>query len=432
MSKEELLEKIKNEPGTAKHYLLLAFMLQAPDETVELLKQNPDDPEELPIVMTQQELFLKTIELDDTQALAYLALKNQLEDDETITLNDGRILTKRQLIMEAIDNAPNEPMPYSALAFVTMDDDTVELLDGRVMNQNQLYLEAVHLERYIGLMWFQERYFITAEDTVTLPDGRQLNQEQLVTAIITNRQDSLAIAGLVLTMEPAAEIFIPDQLPGQSTEDPPPGEDKKREDLAVEAVRAAHEAAGEVADDTNIEDDIKEELLARYAFPFMVLLLTMNPGDTVDTAIAGIGETGQMGLLKEIIRLSPEDAQYYLFGGLWLKPGEPFTLPGGQQKNQIEMLQKTIESDPDNAFAHIGLGYSIGAGETISVAGTSMSRQQLFLKAAELDPDLPLVYLCLSLSITPGDQTPITVNGEELTEAELNEKYNSFSEEEGE
>ncbi|MCP5052983.1 MAG: hypothetical protein GY940_37790, partial [bacterium] len=267
MTKDELLEKIKNQPNSAKPYIDLAFLLNSPEETVELLKQDPDDPEELPVVMTQQELFLKTIQLENSQALAYLALKNQLEDDETITLNDGRTLTKGQVIMEAIDKAPTEPLPYSALAFVTEDADTVTLLDGRIMHQNQLYLEAVHLERQIGLMWYRDNYFVTPPDTVTLPDGRQLTQEELVTTIITNREDSFALAGLVLPMEPAAEIFIPDQLPGQSTEDPPPGQDRKREELAIEAAGAAHEAA----DVPGLEEDI----LARYAFPFMVLLLTM-------------------------------------------------------------------------------------------------------------------------------------------------------------
>jgi hypothetical protein len=435
VTKDELLQEIMNHPNTAKNYMLLAFKLNSPEETVTLIKQDLNDPDEEPVIMTQKELLLKTVELDDSQAIAYMALKNQIEDDETLTLNDGRTLTKREVILEAIDKAPNEPLPYSAMAFVTKGNTTSTLLDGRVMNKNQFYLEAVHLERFLGLMWYQKKYIVVPPDTVTLPDGRQLSQDQLVNAIITDPKDYLALAGLVATMKAATKKFIPDQLPGTTTQDPPPGEEKKREDLAIEAVKAAHEkaepnqtaldAAIAAGDDTTAQ----EEALANYVYPFMILMLSMIPSDTVNTGITGIGETGHMGILKEMIRMAPQKAEYYLFGGLWLKPGETFTLPNNQQKNQKQMLEKTIELEPANAYAHVGLGYTISENETVTIDDTTMNRQQLFLKAAELDPDFPLVYLCLSLSITPGDKTPITVNGIPMTELELHEKYNSFSEE---
>jgi hypothetical protein len=400
-----------------------------------LLKRNPNDPDEEPVVMTQKELLLKTVELDDSQAIAWLALKNQLEDDETITLNDGRTLTKRQVIIEAIDKAPTEALPYSALAFITEGTTTATLPDGRVMNKNQLYLEAVHLERFMGLMWYHEKYFVKPTETISLPDGRVLNQDQLVNAIITNSQDYVALAGLVATMKAATKKFIPDQLPGTTDEDPPPGQERKREDLAVSAIRIAHEKAKlkieaiNTAKAEGIDTTALENELAKFAYPFLILMLTLNPGDKVNTAITGIGETDSMGILKEIIRLAPKNAEYFLFGGLWLKPGESFTLPDGQQKNQKQMLEKTIELEPSNAYAYVALGYTIGASETHTIDGSTLNRQQLFLKAAQLDPELPIAYLCLSLSIIPGDKTPIDVNGTSMTELELHEKYSSFNEE---
>lgn len=422
MTKEELLEKIKNEPGTAKHYLLLAFMLQSPQETVELLKQDPLDPEP-PVVMTQHELFLKTIELDHTQALAYLALTNPLEGDQTVTLNDGRSLDKKGLILEAIDNAPGEPLPYSAMAFETGDEETAALLDGRNLNRNQLLLEAVHLDRHLVLLRFRAEYLVTPPDTVTLPDGRQLTQQELVTAVIprpmeNNPQeneplDNLAAAGLVLTMEPKEKIFIPDQLPGETTQDPPPGVEKSREEIALEAIQAAAEVEG-----------------PEYGFPFRVHALMMNPGDTVNTGIAGLGETGYIGLTAKAIEKSPDDAVAYNFAGLWLKPGETLTLTGGEQMTQVTLLQRVLELDPGNALGFLGLGYSIAAAAVVTVGGVSMNRQQLFLRAAELDPNLPDTYLCLALSLDPADQTAsVVVNGEEKTAGDLFETYNTLNEE---
>ena len=425
MTKEELLEKIKNNPDTAKHYLLLAFLLESPEETVELLKLDPLDPEP-PVVMTQQELFLKTIELDGTQALAYLALTNQLEGEETITLNDGRSLGKKELILEAIHRSPGEPLPYSTLAFETEDEETAALLDGRTMNRNQLLLEAVHLDRHFVLLRFRAKYFVTPPDTVTLPDGRQLTQQELVTAIIPRPMennpleneplDSLAAAGLVLTMEPGEKIFIPGQLPGETIEDPPPGEEKSREDIALEAIQAAAGLDG-----------------PEYAFPFRVHALILNPGETVDTGSAGPGETGYIGLVAKAIEKSPDDAVSYLFAGLWLKPGETLTLTNGEQMTQVTLLKRVLELDPGNALGHLGLGYSIGTADTLTVGGTAMTRRQLFLRAAELDPNLPAAYLCLALSLDPADRTAsVVVNGEEKTAGDLFETYNTLSEGEGE
>lgn len=96
--------------------------------------------------MTRQKLYLKTIHLEPTYAKAYLELANTLSEGKRITLLNSKEVSKRDLILEALKRDPKDPMAYNNLATTLKEEERIKLPDGTMTTKQDLYLKAIDLD----------------------------------------------------------------------------------------------------------------------------------------------------------------------------------------------------------------------------------------------------------------------------------------------
>ncbi|MGH2613501.1 MAG: tetratricopeptide repeat protein, partial [Rhabdochlamydiaceae bacterium] len=99
--------------------------------------------------MTQQQLYLKAIELDPRNSMAYNSLGNILRLGGSIQLLNGTEMTKQQLYLKAIELNPTNPtnaIAYTNLGTTLRPGESIQILDGKEMTKQQLYLKAIELD----------------------------------------------------------------------------------------------------------------------------------------------------------------------------------------------------------------------------------------------------------------------------------------------
>lgn len=124
-------------------YSYLADMLQE-EETVTL----PDGR-----VMTKQDLLLELLKLPgycEFKFSIYKKLVDHLPEKETVMLPDSRTMTKRDLYLEIINLYPNESIfnilsIYKSLADSLLKEETITLPTDRVMTKREVYMERIKL-----------------------------------------------------------------------------------------------------------------------------------------------------------------------------------------------------------------------------------------------------------------------------------------------
>ncbi|EFA78924.1 hypothetical protein PPL_08392 [Heterostelium album PN500] len=92
--------------------------------------------------MTQQQLYLKSIDCGPTGSNSYNKLANTLSSEgESITLNNGQSMTQ-QLYLKAIECDPENLLSYNNLTTTLLRGKSVILPNRQIMTAQQLYLKA--------------------------------------------------------------------------------------------------------------------------------------------------------------------------------------------------------------------------------------------------------------------------------------------------
>ncbi|MFA6038528.1 MAG: hypothetical protein WC748_10465 [Legionellales bacterium] len=170
MTDQELyLKAIDLDNKIAEAYYRLAYTFPA-EGTIKLLDGT---------TMTDQELYLKTIDLDNKFAKAYYRLAKTLPDDGTIKLLDGTTMTQQELYLKTIDLDNKFAKAYFKLAYTLPADGTIKLLDGTSMTQQELYLKTINLDNKFANAYFNLAYTLPADGTIKLLDGTSMTKQKL-------------------------------------------------------------------------------------------------------------------------------------------------------------------------------------------------------------------------------------------------------------
>lgn len=464
---DTLNEEWPSSEKKARWFQELAFTLLKGDDEMEF-----SDGENI-FSISRTQMFLNAIDLDKTLSNSYLALKLQLKEGEKVRLNDKRALNAKELVLEAITHSPYQSLPYGALAFFVSDRETIPLPNGTEMNQNELLIESVALDRNYVLHDFRNEYKPDNDEMIKLPDGRKFNQIGFLEAFVKNRSDLLILCGLILTMKPCSKIIIPTSWPEKEFDKEGneikidikklKGDEVKREELISGLLKGVKEAEEnresqelilsliegtidclkkrsgdsgyEDASETIIEGDneIKsnDKMSKRdiEAFVYWTTTLSINPDEEIEDKNGNKWDHKK--LIRYAINNSPREYKYYLFAGLYLNQSEELKLGKGFGYRPTDLLRTALFLNPESASAYIGLGYRLYKDESLVVMGRKMTQQQLFLKAAEINPDMPKAYMSLALTIFDRNenQEPITldVNGKQMTKTDLFDKYNELN-----
>lgn len=137
VTREELLNHVRDEPGNSDHYVDLANVLHDDKETVTLL----------PVSLTRPELYKLAIQMNPNNAVAYNNLAVSMNDLRAVTkLADGKDATMQQLFLKAIEVDPNFGPAYNNLAETMNPDQKMNYPDGRSITRRDMFVKAVQLD----------------------------------------------------------------------------------------------------------------------------------------------------------------------------------------------------------------------------------------------------------------------------------------------
>ena len=185
---DHFLKAIQCQPNDAVAYKKLADLLPQGGK-ITLLDGT---------VMTKQDLYLKAIQLIWLQAQLDLAvtfndLADSLPQGGKITLLDGTEMSKQDLYLKAIQLQPDLAVAYKNLADSLPLGGKIELLDGTEITKQDLYLKAIQLQPDFAVAYFELANLLPQGGKIELLDGTKMTEQDLCLKAIQLNPD-LAVA----------------------------------------------------------------------------------------------------------------------------------------------------------------------------------------------------------------------------------------------
>ncbi len=405
---EVLAEKITNKeaPKKAKLYMLIAYMLPARSGILyvdnveyrleengnyllklvnELIRKHNDRfgkkidickealfGDDNDVKKCQNKLFLMAIAADKTNIYPYLSLKDNLQEAETVAIENEEF-GKKELILKAIEVSPYESMPYSTLALLLeKPTDTILLNNGEKQNQNQLFLKSVQFDRASVFRQFREKYK-SSDRKILLPDGRKLTKQEILKTISKNGNDALAYAALALAVQVWEDVKV-----GK--------ENMSQKELIAKSIELINNSE------------------TKHGFPFFVAALILEYGSEMKV---GNSKYGHVELFGQALSYSSEEIDYNLLPGLVLSP-EIRILVRNSECTPKDLLERVIAKDPMNADALVGLGLRLESEE----------QQKKFVRATESAPENKKISFCLAFTLDSNNAS-IEIGKEKFKRHEL-------------
>lgn len=164
-------------------------------------------------VMTQQQLFLKAVQLDPKNSVAYRGLGILLsilpEKERNIELPDGSMMTQQQLFLKAIELNPSDAAAYFWLGLIICSTENIKFPDGRIMGRQELFFQTLRLDPKNSLA-----YTILgniARRAIQIPDGKMMTEQELhLQAIYLDPKNSRAWNNLAATLTKNEKIRLHD------------------------------------------------------------------------------------------------------------------------------------------------------------------------------------------------------------------------------
>jgi tetratricopeptide (TPR) repeat protein len=234
-------------------------------------------------------------------------LATHLRGDETIQLQDGRVMAQVDLYLEALKADPNHANVYLNLGFITKNGTTVTLPDGRVMGQRgtfyivflvftftDLYIEAIKHDPKLSSAYSNLAISLKAPETITL-NGRQLGPKDLFQeALKLHPRDALTYSNLGACLRSNEPIQLGSKL-------------MTPKDLFLEAIT----------------------IDPRFALGYYNLASLLRT-NTEAMIMPDGGQMDRKALYLETLRLDPEETRTYrVLAGL-MNPTETLELPDGR------------------------------------------------------------------------------------------------------
>ena len=165
--KEYDLKAVKEDPSNSQGFCDLAVSL-APTESVVLDRT----------VFCKQELFMRAIRLDPTNAFAYRNLAGLLPHtyNAKAVMEEGAPMTRRALLKRAVSNDPQNALGYGMLADTMKPGSHIVLDDGRSMTKAAILKRAIALKPTDARAWFA--LSCEVEETL-LEDSTYMTREDL-------------------------------------------------------------------------------------------------------------------------------------------------------------------------------------------------------------------------------------------------------------
>jgi tetratricopeptide (TPR) repeat protein len=337
-----------------------------------------------------KQIFLRAIELDPNDSLAYTCLGNELQLDETIELPSapGRLWTRQQLILKALDLNSHNPTAMWQLADTLYPGEVITLPDGSKMNEEQLCMKAVHLDANDTFALRALARRILPDWSIRLASGAPATKESLyLQVMLADPLDFVAVANLVKSLFAA----------GKSSKEFPDGTEKTITELILLAlsieprlsdmwnILAMLTPPGELQTMPNGEKLSQTDLFLRAIAanqsdpdPYYNLARTMVPSDSVD--VLGTPMTPRE-LFLTAIKLNPTSALAYYYLAQSLLGHEQFdsiALPDGSALTKKDLLIKAIDLDEtDSRFYNALAEVAAKDGQVQLLNGNKLSHQQL-------------------------------------------------------
>lgn len=329
---DNLVKKAKFLPQTAQDFIEAGKTLRL-DEKVRF----PDGTE-----MSQEEVFLKAIELDPDCSVAYNYLGTICDAKSKIKLPDGTEMTQQQLFLQAIEKDPKNSSAICNLGSTLEGGGSMVLPNGTQLTREEQFVRVIRKHQAVAHPSLTK---------ISLPnDAAEMTRRELfLRAIECDPANPAPYFNLCFTLQPNESIKLPD------------GKKMDARALCIHALRLNPDYAEAWSDLANTIPVIFLGHLP-YKFPKMKPITRLE-------------------LYLDAVELDPNDGSVYSNIALFLDEDEFIELPNGEKMDRIDLLLKAIELDPYyyNYYAH--LAQVLLDDEEVELHdGTIMTRSELLDK----------------------------------------------------
>lgn len=326
------VKKTKHQPQTAQDFIEAGKKLRL-DEKI----QFPDGTE-----MSQEEIFLKAIELDPDCSSAYNYLGTICDALSKIKLPDGAEMTQQQLFLKAIEKDPNNSSAICNLGSTLEGGGSMVLPNGAQLTREQQFVRVIRKHQAVAHPSLTK---------ISLPnDAAEMTRRELfLRAIECDPANPAPYFNLCFTLQRNESVKLPD------------GKKMDARALCIHTLRLNPNYAEAWSDLANTIPVIFSGNRP-YQFPKMKPLTRLE-------------------LYLDAVELDPNDGSVYSNIALFLNEDETIELPNGDQMDCIELLLKAIELDPFYYSYYAHLAQILYDDEEVELHdGTILTRSELLDK----------------------------------------------------
>lgn len=292
---DPLVKEVDQIPDTAQDYLELGKSLKLGGKA-----KFPDGSE-----LTQEQLFLKVLELEPQFAAAYNCLGTIIDAKSKIKLPDGKELSQQELFLKAIELDENDSSAYCHLGATLEGGGSMDLPDGTQLTREQQFVRVIEKHQTVAHPSLTE---------IMVPGWPvpMTRKELFLKAIALDEKNSTAYYNLRFTLRrPDERVTLPN------------GDTVVAMELLLETVNLNPQHAEAYSDIAN--------LVPLNSPPFGLFNMTFMTKEE---------------LYLKAIELDPTDASAYSNLSDIVGYDHTVVLPSGEELNPRELVLKAIDIDP--------------------------------------------------------------------------------------